>query len=136
MTVQSARITGSNPAHIPSMSEADLQRLVTDAASRLGWYWQHTHPLRTRDGWATPTSGSLGEGWPDLFLAHPKQRRLLAIELKAAKGTVTTEQLLTHSILVASGLEVLIVRPADIDATLRILATPPAPLPRDRRPRS
>lgn len=113
MTVQSSRITSSNPPQMPAMSEADLQRLISDAASALGWRWLHIYPLRTRARWATPVAGSLGEGFQDLFLCLPRQRRLLAIELKAARGTVSAEQLTTHALLVASGLEVLIVRPAD-----------------------
>lgn len=103
------------------MSEADLQRLVTDAAAALGWHWLHVYPLRTAAGWATPTSGSLGEGWPDLLLAHPKQGRILALELKAAKGTVSADQLPVLATLAASGMECHVVRPADLDATLERL---------------
>lgn len=108
-------------APTPSMSEADLQRMVTDAASLLGWQWVHAYPLRTAAGWATPLSGPLGEGWPDLFLAHPKQGRLLAVELKAERGHVTGEQLAVHAVLIAAGLEVHIVRPSTVDTILEVL---------------
>lgn len=103
------------------MSEADLQRLVTDAAAALGWHWLHVYPLRTAAGWATPTSGSLGEGWPDLLLAHPRQGRLLAIECKAERGHVTGDQLAVHAVLIAAGLDVQIVRPSTLDTFLETL---------------
>jgi hypothetical protein len=102
------------------MTEADLQRLVCDAASALGWHWMHCYPLRTANGWATPTSGPLGPGWPDLTLAHPRGR-LLAVELKAERGVVSAEQLAVHAVLKAAGLDVHIVRPSTVDAFLEVL---------------
>ena len=115
--------TTSRPvlASPPPMSEGDLQRLITDAATALGWHWVHFRPARTARGWSTPVSGPLGEGWPDLFLAHPRQGRLMAIECKGPKTPVSTSQLGVHAVLVAAGLEVHTVRPSDIDTILEVL---------------
>ncbi len=66
------------------MSEADLQRLVTDAASALGWWWVHVRPGRTTNGWRTPVSGPLGEGLPDLFFVDPRHQRTVWIECKSS----------------------------------------------------
>jgi hypothetical protein len=103
------------------VTEHDLQRLVTDAASVLGWHWVHFRPAQTAHGWRTPVQGPLGEGWPDLFLARPRDGRLLAVELKSDKGTVTADQLAVHAVLIAAGLDVRVVRPADVDTLLEDL---------------
>jgi hypothetical protein len=49
-----------NPAALP-MTEADLQRLVTDAATALGWHWVDFRPARTPHGWSTRL-GTVGRG--------------------------------------------------------------------------
>ena len=105
----------------PPMSEAELQKLLTDAAELYGWGWVHFRPGRTAHGWSTPVSGPLGQGWPDIVLAHPRQRRVLAIECKSDNGHVSAEQLAVHAWLMASGIEVHIVRPSDIDDALEVL---------------
>lgn len=108
---------------IPSggMSEADLQRLVTDAAAVLGWTWLHVRAGRTARGWAVPVSGPLGAGWPDLVLVRPRDGRLLFLELKAASGRTTPAQDAVHATLRAAGLDVRVVRPADLDGLLEAL---------------
>ena len=87
----------ANAAAQAPLSEADRQRMVlcgkgwdrveaegcADCLAHLyGWRGMHVHPLRTlRGGYRTGTGGDLGEGWPDLFLAHPR-RGVLAVEMK------------------------------------------------------
>lgn len=71
------------------MSEAAFQRQVTGLAQLLGWHWAHFRPGRTERGWATPVSGPIGAGFPDLVLAN---------------------------VLRQSGAEVRVWRPSDIDA--------------------
>ncbi len=110
----------ASPVALP-MSEADLQRVVTDAATALGWHWVHFRPARTAHGWSTPVSGPLGAGFPDLFLARPRDGRLLALELKSAKGSPSVDQLAVHAVLIAAGLDVRIVRPSDVDTILEVL---------------
>ncbi len=103
------------------MTEAELQRLVTDAATALGWSWMFVRPARTLTGWVTPTTGPLGAGWPDLTLIRAKDQRTLLLELKSAKGVVSAVQATTHETLRAAGLDVRVVRPRDIDALLELL---------------
>lgn len=71
----------------PPTPEAAFQGTVTDALTALGWVWDHTYPLRTRDGWRT---GSTLKGKPDLIALKPPIE--LAIELKAEDGVLAEEQ--------------------------------------------
>ena len=71
----------------PPTPEAAFQGLVTDALDLLGYVWDHTYPLRTRDGWRT---GSTLKGKPDLIALRPPIE--LAIELKAEGGVLAPEQ--------------------------------------------
>ncbi len=62
------------------MTHADWQDMVIELAHALGW--QHLHVRRTKgkNGWTTSTNR---EGWPDIFLWHPRHG-FAAIECKAA----------------------------------------------------
>ena len=79
-------------ALLPTVSEAELQVAILDAAALYGWMSMHVRPVHTREGGAdryiTPTTS---EGWPDLTLA--RAGTVLFLELKGAKGKPTTEQL-------------------------------------------
>ena len=67
--------------------ERAFQATFTQALDVRGWVWDHTYPLRTRDGWRT---GSTLKGKPDLMAIRPPWE--LAIELKADNGTLAEEQ--------------------------------------------
>jgi hypothetical protein len=98
-------------------SGAELQRLVTELAHIYGWQWVHFRPAQTQRGWRTPVEGPLGKGWPDLFLAHPRKRRLLAVEIKREHGDpLTADQAAVLHALAASGLETVVWRPSDLTA--------------------
>jgi hypothetical protein len=72
-----------------SLSEADFQRRLMDAARLAGWLCVHYRPGKTQRGrWVTPMSGD--KGAPDLLLA--KDGRVLLAELKTDKGRPTLEQ--------------------------------------------
>ena len=103
------------------VTEAELQQLVTDAAELLGWSWVHWRPAMTTRGWRTPGSGPLAAGFPDLMLTRGRDQRVLLLELKAAKGTVSALQATVHETLRSAGLDVRVVRPRDIDALLELL---------------
>lgn len=95
------------------ITEAELQRQVTDLASILGWQWVHFRPAQTRHGWRTPVSGPLGEGWPDLVLVRGPD--IVFVELKRSdRDQPTAKQLRVLSVLSAVG-PTLVVRPADVD---------------------
>jgi hypothetical protein len=74
------------------VTEADLQRAVTDLAELLGYEWAHFRPARTEKGWRTPVSGPLGAGWPDLVLVRERDCRLLFLELKGERGKLSAAQ--------------------------------------------
>ena len=100
------------------MREADVQRLITDAAELYGWQWVHFRPAQTSKGWRTPVSGPLGIGWPDLVLVRERDHRVLLVEVKGASGRVRPEQDAVHTVLRRSGLDVRVVSPADLDTFL------------------
>lgn len=72
--------------------EDDLLAAVLDLAAYLGWRCFHARPARTGKGWRTAAQGNGAIGFPDCVLAHPKQRRLLFVELKAKGGKLSPAQ--------------------------------------------
>lgn len=85
------------------MKERDLQRQVTDAASRLGWRFHHE-------------ANSFGSrpGWPDLALFHPEHGALY-LELKVGQRPVTAAQREWLQTLHACGQRVAVIRETDHD---------------------
>ena len=108
-------------ATAPPVTEAELQQLVTDAATAYGWSWLHIRAGRTMHGWRVPIEGPLGAGFPDLALVRPRDRRVMLLELKAAKGVVSAIQATKHELLRCAGLDVRVVRPGDVDALFEVL---------------
>ena len=115
-----------------TITEAEFQTQVTDLASLLGWRWMHVRRSKVRnERWATATSVP---GWPDLFLWHPTQQRVAAVELKSQAGNVTKLQRELLDELEAAGLEVYVWRPSDFDALHRVLAAVPVAEPEGDSP--
>jgi hypothetical protein len=75
----------------------------------------------TSKGWRTPVSGTIGEGWPDLFLCRPRDRSVLLVELKTNRGKVSDRQDATIDQLRECGLTVLIWRPSDWETVVETL---------------
>lgn len=101
--------------------ESDFQAQVIEAAEvYLGWRVVHFRPARTKHGWRTPVSGSLGKGWPDLIMA--KGDRLLAVELKGNdKAEMTEEQRDVMEVLRRAGVECYCWRPSQWPDVERVL---------------
>lgn len=71
------------------MKEADFQRQVLEAATRLGWRTAHFRPAQNARGqWRTPVAGD-GKGFPDLVLVRD---RIIFAELKTDSGRVRPDQ--------------------------------------------
>jgi hypothetical protein len=77
------------------------------APARPHWRAIHTYPLRTKHGWKTGVSGPGCSGFPDVLAV--KDGRLVAAELKSAKGRLTQDWLRD---LAAAGAEVHVWRSA------------------------
>jgi protoporphyrinogen oxidase len=122
----------------PRLSELDFQRQLVGPhglATMLGWKHVHVRKGRTKDSWATSTSGELGKGWPDLVLVRERDRRLIFAELKADDGKLTLDQELVLEALralqtigpiapepvVIPRIEVVVWRPRDFDAIAETL---------------
>ena len=104
------------------MTEADFQRQVVELLGILGW--EHLHVRKSigrrggEAGWQTTTNL---KGWPDILAWSPKQRRVIAAELKSEKGRVSPEQVAVLASLEAAGVETFVWRPADLPVIQSVL---------------
>lgn len=94
-------------------------------AHLLGYRGMYVTPLRTLHGYATPTRGDLGLGWPDLCLIG--RGRVVFAELKSERGDVRPEQWAVGDMLRAVA-EWYVWRPKELDdgTIYRTLADGPA----------
>lgn len=92
-----------------AVSEAELQRTVTEALGLFGWRWTHFRPARTTRGWRTPLSGC--EGFPDVVAV--RVGRVVALELKAERGRLSDGQAAWLAEFALAGVEARVVRPSD-----------------------
>ena len=100
------------------MTEAQLQQAVMDLAAIRGWEQLHLRPAQTAKGWRVPVQGSMGKGWPDLTLVRGS--RIIFVELKGAKGTLTPDQLWVLDRLRLAA-EVYVWKPEDWDTIVEVL---------------
>lgn len=96
------------------MTEAEFQAQVVELAHLLGWRVLHVRrSIGKGQRWTTTTSIV---GWPDLFMYHPDERRVLALELKAGlKSKISDEQRVVVDELNRAGITAAIVSPEDWD---------------------
>jgi hypothetical protein len=94
------------------MTEEDLLKAITEAATFLGWRWHH---IRRSD-----LSIQMGHsGFPDLILC--KAKRIYAFELKSSRGQPTPDQLAWLEAMPNAYL----VGPEDLDRVLSALKEEP-----------
>lgn len=106
----------------PALTETGFQQQVTQLADMFGWYWLHLRPARTKHGWRTPISGSLGAGWPDMVLVRERDHRLIFAELKAEKGKPTDDQAKVLALLGGlPSVQVFVWYPTDLAEIARVL---------------
>jgi VRR-NUC domain len=102
-------VSGNTVTSLPSASERSFQLGVIELAVVCRWKVYHVHNARRSN-----------PAWPDLVLL--RGRRVIAAELKSAKGRVRPEQRQWLDALEVAGVEVHVFRPSDwplIKATLR-----------------
>jgi hypothetical protein len=97
--------------------EQELQATIVEACRVLGYRVAHVRPARTAHGWRTPMSGDVG--FPDLICARPG--RVLALELKAARGRLGPGQSQWLQALEGGLVHAQVVRPAELDELLVLL---------------
>ena len=106
------------PVTILPKNETEWQKVITKAAVTMGWEWLHIG--RVGKYRANGAKGTLGTGWPDLFLIRPG--RMIFVELKADDGTdLTREQKLVMAALSNAGAEVYVWRPRDFAQAMHVL---------------
>lgn len=94
------------------MTEDDLLVAITDALTLTGWRWSH---VRRSD-----RALSMGyPGLPDVLAIRGK--RVLAWELKSARGRVTDPQRLWLEVWERVGADARVIRPIDLDAVLELI---------------
>lgn len=93
--------------------EKDWQRQVRDLAEALGYRRAyHTFDSRRSD-----------TGFPDLVLVSGQRKRIVFLELKREKGTVSDRQADWIRALHAAGAEVYVARPRHLDALAIVLGS-------------
>lgn len=110
----------------PPLTELDFQRQLVGTkppglAVIFGWEHVHFRPAMTKHGWRTAGTGSMAAGWPDLILARPRDCRVIAAELKRDGAKTSPDQDRVLEVLAASGLEVYVWHPADLDEIAKVL---------------
>lgn len=105
---------------LAATTEAQFQAQVVELAELLGWTVNHTRRSVGKGGrWTTATSVV---GYPDLTCWHPRQRRVLFVELKSEAGKLTPEQEAVLASLAAAGQEVAVWRPSDLETAQSVLS--------------
>jgi hypothetical protein len=101
------------------MSEKVLQARVVARAKKRGWVVKHVGKGMTGvDGvWV-----STAKNFPDLFMLHEGQRRVLAIELKREQGDFEEGQLEYLQLLNICGIDAVVIRPSHLrDGTVNAI---------------
>lgn len=103
------------------MLEAELQDNIIELGHLFGWKIAHFRPALTKHGWRTPVAAD-GKGFVDLVLVRD---RLIAIEVKSERGSLSDDQVDWQRALVSAGVEYHLWRPRDwVDGTVeRVLRT-------------
>jgi hypothetical protein len=104
------------------MAEKTLQARVVARAKKRGWDVKHVGKgLTSADGvWV-----STAKGFPDLFMLHEGQRRVLAIELKREQGEYEPGQLEYLQLLNLCGIAAVTIRPHHLrDGTVNAILGP------------
>ena len=112
-------LNASLASFVVELSEADFQQQVTRLAENLGWHWMHVKT--TGKGQHFPIRGTLGKGWPDLFLTNPRRGFIFA-ELKRDKQPLTPHQRFVIQLLRDSGATVYVWRPSDWAEIVEVLS--------------
>jgi hypothetical protein len=106
------------PATAIRMSEQELSDNVIELAHLFGWRIAHFRPAMTKHGWRTPVAAD-GKGFPDLVMVKD---RVLFLELKSHRGSLTDEQIEWQEALTDGGAEQHVVRPQDwVDGSVEAL---------------
>ncbi len=106
------------PEDVPMMEREVVDSLL-DAAKELGWLAHHDRPALTERGWRTAIQGD--KGFPDLLLT--KDGRSAVWEVKSDVGKVSpAQQQWLDELAKVPGVDVRVVRPADLEAAYRFLA--------------
>ncbi len=97
------------------MSEKVLQARVMARAKSRGWVVKHVGKgIAAFDAAGNPIFVSTAKNFPDLFLLHEGQRRVLAIELKKELGEYEPGQLDYLQLLNLCGVPAVTIRPAHL----------------------
>ncbi len=99
-------------------TEKEFGVMVEELLDLFGWHWCHFRPARTAYGWRTAISGS--KGFPDYIAV---KNRLVIFELKSDDGKLSLEQQKWYDLLKASGTEVYVWKPKDLESIAEVLGS-------------
>ncbi len=105
----------------PKYTETMMVNDIVREAQNLGWLVHHDRPAFTQRGWRTALQGDAG--FQDLLLL--KGGKVAAWECKSAIGKVTPlQQAWLDGWALVPGVDVRVVRPADIESAYKFLVNP------------
>ncbi len=107
------------------MNESDFQETIIDAAHLFGWRVAHFRTVRIARSngqvyYATPVQAD-GEGFVDLVLVHPVQKRVLWVEVKSDTGVLSPAQVGWKVLLESANQEWYCWRPGDDWETIELI---------------
>ena len=101
----------------PALSEAQIQRLITDYLTLRGVVFSVTDAARIWDRHGRVRRGKVATGWPDITCCvkgkNGCEGRFVAFEVKSKTGRLRPEQKACHEALRAAGGVVEVVRSLD-----------------------
>lgn len=104
-------------------TERDFHSLFVKMARQQGWFVAQFRAARTKEGeWRTPVAAD-AKGYPDFTLVR---ERIFWAELKSERGSLRPDQKIWIEKLRATGAEVYVWKPRDLDDIIQVLrpATP------------
>jgi transposase len=112
------------------LTHEEYQQQIQDLATIGGWTFLHVRRTKGKNGWCTSTNV---EGWPDLFLWHPRHG-FAAIEVKSAgdprNKAGDERRALQRAVLdslAAAGAKTIMAWPHQFDEVQAVLLPVPAP---------
>lgn len=100
----------------PALSEASIQRLITEYLTLRGVVFSITDAARIWDRHGRVRRGKVATGWPDLTLCV--KGKFVGLEIKSQTGRLRPEQKACHEALRAAGGVVEVVRSLDEVVTI------------------
>ncbi len=109
------------PANVAAMSESAMDAACMEWANQFGWELTY-HVVDSRIDRMQRGIHRVNSGWPDRVWAHLRWHRVLFVELKDLIHPLAPHQANWLTVLTASGAEVGVWRPSDLDEAFAVFS--------------